>query len=424
MVSFLLGGPVKGKASESVGSANEYGTEVIEEMSPKEKYRARAQKILNLGLFKAIEQKSLRGVIFLLEGGADPTKENERGQTPIDFAECRFEEDLEALEYEEIIEVLRDWSPEQYPVDERMIIARARKIWGLKGGGGGASSAGGGGSSGSGGSGRSGGSGMSFSASGGDDHVRPSDLGSSGSRASELISNYQRSTMPGHGIFSRPTDAPTSSRAAEMISNARAPSFMRRDADTIASGGSPGMTNWATTMETGGHHHEMRSAHLSSSSISSSSFGTPIPEVSDPIRRDRETESGAGTETGLLTRIGEIAVQFIPGYDAYQILNNDGSIWEATKSLAKDGVATIAGMKFLKVGGKIITQNGGKVFELVKEGSKVLLKKGEEELGKAFGPRLVPEVVGGATTKLTQTESEATLPQVMLFSKAARPQPL
>jgi hypothetical protein len=59
---------------------------------------------------------------------------------------------------------------------------------------------------------------------------------------------------------------------------------------------------------------------------------------------------------------------------------------------------TYAGVKFCKVGGKVITQAGGKVFELVKDGGEVLLKEGREELRKVLtGPRLEPALAGPAT---------------------------
>jgi hypothetical protein len=57
-----------------------------------------------------------------------------------------------------------------------------------------------------------------------------------------------------------------------------------------------------------------------------------------------------------------MAIELIPGGEAYQILNNGGSVWDATKSLAVDAAMTYAGVKFCKVGGKVITQAGGEGF--------------------------------------------------------------
>jgi hypothetical protein len=86
------------------------------------------------------------------------------------------------------------------------------------------------------------------------------------------------------------------------------------------------------------------------------------------------------------------------------ILKNGGTVWEVTKSLTADAAMTYAGLKFLKVGGKIITQTGGKVFELVKEGSKVLLREGKEELKKAFaGPK---PALAGSAARLPQTPNK------------------
>jgi hypothetical protein len=63
----------------------------------------------------------------------------------------------------------------------------------------------------------------------------------------------------------------------------------------------------------------------------------------------------------------------------------------------------------------VITQAGGKVFELVKDGGKVLLKEGREELGKALtGPRLEP-ALAGPTARLPQAPNR-DLPNVF-FSK-------
>jgi hypothetical protein len=78
---------------------------------------------------------------------------------------------------------------------------------------------------------------------------------------------------------------------------------------------------------------------------------------------------------------------------------------------------TYAGVKFCKVGGKVITQAGGKVFELVKDGGKVLLKEGREELGKALtGPRLEP-ALAGPTARLPKTPNRDLLN--VFFSKSA-----
>jgi hypothetical protein len=62
-------------------------------------------------------------------------------------------------------------------------------------------------------------------------------------------------------------------------------------------------------------------------------------------------------------------------------------------------------VKFCKVGGKIITQTGEKVLELVKDGSKVLLKE-SGELGKALaGPKLEP-ALAGPVARLPQAASK------------------
>jgi hypothetical protein len=76
-------------------------------------------------------------------------------------------------------------------------------------------------------------------------------------------------------------------------------------------------------------------------------------------------------------------------------------------------------VKFCKVGGKIITQTGEKVLELVKDGSKVLLKE-SGELGKALtGPRLEP-ALAGPVARLPQAASKE-LPNAAFMKNTGKP---
>ncbi|MDR1906814.1 MAG: ankyrin repeat domain-containing protein [Puniceicoccales bacterium] len=95
----------------------------------------RAKKIVNLALFDAINQGSLPGVRFLVESGADPIGENSHGRTPLDLAEYLARKHSEAEERQEIADFLRDWIPEEHPVDDAVIVATAREVSGLNGGG-------------------------------------------------------------------------------------------------------------------------------------------------------------------------------------------------------------------------------------------------------------------------------------------------
>ncbi|MDR2812401.1 MAG: hypothetical protein LBB05_01235 [Puniceicoccales bacterium] len=72
---------------------------------------------------------------FLIGSGADPTVENRRGRTPLDFAEYRAKKNPEALECQEIVDFLRHWEAERYGVDDAAVINAAKEIWGLDGGG-------------------------------------------------------------------------------------------------------------------------------------------------------------------------------------------------------------------------------------------------------------------------------------------------
>jgi hypothetical protein len=86
-------------------------------------------------LFEAINQGSLKGVAFLIESGVDPTTENKCSRTPLDFAEYLASEYPEELERLATVDFLRDWDRKRYIVDDATIVATARKIWGLMGGG-------------------------------------------------------------------------------------------------------------------------------------------------------------------------------------------------------------------------------------------------------------------------------------------------
>ena len=94
----------------------------------------RAQKIVTLALFDAIDQGSLKGVTFLIERGADPKAENKRGRTPLDLAEHLAEKHPDEQVYRKIADSLRDWDSEQYAVDDETIVNTARQISGLNGG--------------------------------------------------------------------------------------------------------------------------------------------------------------------------------------------------------------------------------------------------------------------------------------------------
>jgi hypothetical protein len=119
------------------GSADELGmnTESEYSFSQREQAVQRARKIVNSALFEAIKQGSLDGVAFLIERGADLSAENKQGRTPLDFAEYLAEKYPEEPEWQVIVDVLNNWDSEQYAVDDATVIATARKIWGLSGGG-------------------------------------------------------------------------------------------------------------------------------------------------------------------------------------------------------------------------------------------------------------------------------------------------
>jgi chromosome segregation ATPase len=95
----------------------------------------RAQRIVNLALFEAIDQGSLRGVRFLLESGADPRTENRRGRTPLEFAEYLANKNPGESERREIVALLSNCDPGQREVNDQTIVKTAQKIYGLKGGG-------------------------------------------------------------------------------------------------------------------------------------------------------------------------------------------------------------------------------------------------------------------------------------------------
>jgi hypothetical protein len=81
---------------------------------------------------------------------------------------------------------------------------------------------------------------------------------------------------------------------------------------------------------------------------------------------------------------------------------------------------TCAGVKFLKTGGKIMTQVGGKFFELIKEGGKVLLKEWREDLGKMFaGPKLEP-ALAGPVARVPQPPNKE-LPNAVFMKNTGKP---
>jgi hypothetical protein len=121
--AFLRARPEERVVNRRDGVANYQESQVI-----------RAKKILNEGLFEAIKQGSLRGVTFLVEGGADPEAKNRCGRTPLNFAEYVAKKSPEELDRQAIIDFLRALDSERYTVDDATIIATARKIYGLNGG--------------------------------------------------------------------------------------------------------------------------------------------------------------------------------------------------------------------------------------------------------------------------------------------------
>jgi hypothetical protein len=101
----------------------------------RERQVARARKILTHGLFEAIRQRSLRGVQFLVERGADPLAENGKGRRPLEFAEYLAEKYPEEPERREIVKFLCNYDPDQGEVEDRILLETARQIHGLMGGG-------------------------------------------------------------------------------------------------------------------------------------------------------------------------------------------------------------------------------------------------------------------------------------------------
>jgi hypothetical protein len=94
-----------------------------------------AKKILSEALFKAINQGSRKGVQFLVKGGADPNEENKRGRTFLELAEFLAEKNPDEQERLAIVDFLCDWDSKRSATDDGTILATAKEINGLKGGG-------------------------------------------------------------------------------------------------------------------------------------------------------------------------------------------------------------------------------------------------------------------------------------------------
>jgi hypothetical protein len=103
-------------------------------VNSRENQMARAKQILNRTLFETIKQGSLKGVQFLVECGVDPNAENKHGRTPLDLAERLAEEFPDNPVLQEIVNFLSHYDLSGYEVDDRLMVATAREIWGLHGG--------------------------------------------------------------------------------------------------------------------------------------------------------------------------------------------------------------------------------------------------------------------------------------------------
>ncbi|MDR1366831.1 MAG: hypothetical protein LBJ13_02915 [Puniceicoccales bacterium] len=135
LVSFLLTG-VTGNISILQANPEERITNAGDvTINRREKQVARAKKILDGALFEAVNQGNLKGVTFLVEGGADPTAEDRCDRTPLNLAERLAERNPEEPERQAIVDFFYNSEKEQYATDDATIVATAQEIWGLNGGG-------------------------------------------------------------------------------------------------------------------------------------------------------------------------------------------------------------------------------------------------------------------------------------------------
>jgi hypothetical protein len=333
----------------------------------------RARKIVNSALFEAINQGSLEGVTSLIERGVDPTAEDRQGRTPLDFAGHLAEKYPEELERQAIVDFLRNWDSEQYAADDAAIVNGARRISGLDGGvkwlGNKPKTA-------------------NATRSGTAGFIKS---GTAGAKPPLWPSVPPPGAKPSLGLGVPPINIKPPPRPSVPPACTKPPSGL-------------GVPSTSAKLSLGlgvpptGPFGERGIAHAAASIPSS---GNRVQESS-----------------GMLSRIGEMAIELIPEGETYQILNNGDSAWDATKSLAVDTVITYAGVQFCKIGGKVITQTERKVFELVKDEGKVLLKEDREELEKAFGePKLEEPALAGPETRLPQAPNR-DLPNVS-FRKSA-----
>jgi hypothetical protein len=141
------------------------------------------------------------------------------------------------------------------------------------------------------------------------------------------------------------------------------------------------------------------------------------PESRLTIPSVPSSQSRAQESCGALSKIGEIAIECIPGGKACQILSNGGSIGDATKSLAVDAAITVAGVK--------LVQGGVKLAKVGRNFLKSEVEKGVEYMSKKLAaPKVAAPRLAFATevpaSRLAQVESKE-LPNVAFSKNIGKP---